>query len=788
MRLGSTDIATDPIEAEAFRQHIRQGLQECLPQDLRDADAAHCLVTREQARRWQQIMHAQGWAAPAWPAEHGGPGWALWQLAIFREEYARAGCPRFENLGIDMIGPTLMHHGTATQKARFLPGILSFDDYWAQAYSEPDAGSDLASVKTTARREGDAYVVNGTKIWQSFGHWANWALALVRTDAAAARKQDGLSVLLIDLTLPGVTVRPIRFINGAEFHVQLFFDDVRVPLDCLVGAQDGGWSVAKDLLVTERLFLARVGECKAELEKLRRLTLRYQGPPAMARANQHAWSEFAKLEIRFLAHESQWWQALTAVAAGSESDIAPSLLKLQGTELIQELYAAQMTVVGRHGLPVDPAALDGRASQVPLVPGSVNNIHLHFLRYRGVTLGGGASEIQKEIIARVLFGGKSELNAVADAGADEQQTMIDASLRKYLAREYTAETRRESILAGGQRCAKAWVDIAGFGLLGLMADEEQGGAAGSLADVAHVAQTLAAQLFLPCYGAAAVAAPLAWQVSGAEARDAVGRMLADTLAGQAMLACALDADSPLAAKATTDGWVLNGKLPIVMGADSASGLLVAATLPVQDGAELAVFLLPAQAPGITRRAYRLYDARGAADLGFDTVTAHDWVVRGAAARAFCAAFGQAEKLLWCVENVGVMREALRQTVEYLGTRRQFGRPLSEFQALRHRVVDMYRAWRNAQALTWGAIAQWRSDDTQAHVGSVAAACWVSAESGHAVALDALQLHGAIGLQDETAISHLAKRLLVNEALLGGAGAALGDYVDYLTPEAAWADR
>jgi len=195
-----------------------------------------------------------------------------------------------------------------------------------------------------------------------------------------------------------------------------------------------------------------------------------------------------------------------------------------------------------------------------------------------------------------------------------------------------------------------------------------------------------------------------------------------------------------------------------------------------------------EAPGISQRAYRLYDARGAADLGFDTVTAHDLVVRGAAAHAFCAAFGQAEKLLWCVENVSVMREALRQTVEYLGTRRQFGRPLSEFQALRHRVVDMYRAWRNAQALTWGAIAQWRSDDTQAHVGSVAAACWVSAESGHAVALDALQLHGAIGLQDETAISHLAKRLLVNEALLGGAGAALGDYVDHLTREAAWADR
>lgn len=783
---GGSDIAIDARQAAAFRHDIRKALHACLPADLREADAANCLVTREQARRWQQIMHAQGWAAPAWPAKHGGPGWALWQLAIFREEYALAGCPRFENLGIDMIGPTLMNHGTPEQQARFLPGILSFEDYWAQAYSEPDAGSDLASVKTTARRDGDAFVVNGTKIWQSFGHWANWALALVRTDPGAGRKQDGLSVLLIDMTLPGVTVRPIRFINGAEFHVQLFFDEVRVPSDCLVGAQDGGWAVAKDLLVTERLFLARLGECKAELEKLKRLTRQYQGPPALARANQRAWTALAGLECRFLAHESQWWQALTAVAAGSDSDIAPSLLKLQGTELIQDLYAAQMALIGRHGLPVDPAALDGRATLPPLAPGSVNNIHLHFLRYRGVTLGGGASEIQKEIIARVLFSGKSELDAVADADADEQQSMIDESLRKYLAREYGADVRRESIVGGGHRCARAWAEIAGFGLLGLMAPEEQGGASGRLADVAHVTQTLAAHLFLPLYGTAAVAAPMAWGFGGAASADAVSRMLADTLAGQAVLACALEADSPLTARATEGGWALTGKLSTVLGGDSATRLLVAAALSDAPDAELGVFLLPAGAPGLARRPYRLYDARGAADLDFDAVgaAAGDLIVRGPGAHAFCAAFGQAERLLWCVENVGVMREALRQTVEYLGTRRQFGRPLSELQALRHRVVDLYRAWRNAHAVTWHAIGQWRQEAPDAQAGAVAAACWINSESAHAVALDVLQLHGAIGLQDETVISHLAKRLLVNETLLGGPGAALDGYVGHLAKEAA----
>ncbi|MGE8637844.1 MAG: acyl-CoA dehydrogenase family protein [Achromobacter sp.] len=783
---GASDMAIDARQAAAFRRDIRNALHACLPADLREADGANCLVTREQARRWQQIMHAQGWAAPAWPAKHGGPGWALWQLAIFREEYALAGCPRFENLGIDMIGPTLMTHGSPEQQARFLPRILSFEDYWAQAYSEPDAGSDLASVKTTARRDGDAYVVNGTKIWQSFGQWANWALALVRTDSGASRKQDGLSVLLIDMTLPGVTVRPIRFINGAEFHVQLFFDEVRVPLNCLVGAQDGGWAVAKDLLVTERLFLARVGECKAELEKLKRLTRQYQGPPALARPNQRAWTELAKLECRFLAHESQWWQALTAVAAGSQSDIAPSLLKLQGTELIQDMYSAQMALIGRHGLPVDPAALNGCATVPPLVPGSVNNIHLHFLRYRGVTLGGGASEIQKEIIARALFSGKSELDAVADDMADEQQSMVDESLRKYLAREYGADARRESIQGDGSRCARAWAEIAGFGLLGLMADEEQGGASGRLTDVAHVSQTLAAHLFLPLYGTAAVAAPMAWKVRAGASADAVSRMLADTLAGQAMLACALEADSPLKALATPGGWRLTGTLPIVLGGGSATRLLVAAVLSgAATDAELGVFLLPAGAPGLTRRSYRLYDARGAADLDLDAVdvNAAELVVRGPAARAFCTAFGQAEKLLWCVENVGVMREALRQTVEYLGTRRQFGRPLSELQALRHRVVDLYRAWRNAQALTWNAVRQWRQERPQAQAGAVAAACWTSGESAHAVALDVLQLHGAIGLQDETAISHLAKRLLVNETLLGGPGAALDAYVDHLSQEA-----
>ena len=254
---------------EAFRAQVRAFLSEAVPADIREAVQAHTMLTREQVKRWHIILNKQGWAAPAWPQAVGGPGWSLAEQAIFKEEVAAADVPNVEHLGIDTIGPTLMRFGTPEQCARFLPRMLSFEDYWAQAYSEPEAGSDLASLKTTAVRDANGdWLVNGAKIWQSMGHWANWAIVLVRSDAGAAKQQDGISVLLVDLTSPGVTVRPIKFITGGDFHAQIFFDNVRVPAVNLVGEPNQGWHIAKGLLVIERLFVARIGECKAELRHL----------------------------------------------------------------------------------------------------------------------------------------------------------------------------------------------------------------------------------------------------------------------------------------------------------------------------------------------------------------------------------------------------------------------------------------------------------------------------------------------------------------------------------------
>ncbi|WP_237717001.1 acyl-CoA dehydrogenase family protein [Cupriavidus basilensis] len=358
----SPDTGTPGSSLETLRKQIRDFLHEAVPPDIRAATRAHCLVTREQAARWHRILHARGWAAPGWPREHGGPGWSLVEQAIFREELAASDAPYVENLGIDTIGPTLIRHGTPEQCRRFLPGMLTFDDFWAQGYSEPDAGSDLASLRTVARRDGDMWVVNGTKIWQSLGHWANWALVLARTDTAAQRKQNGISVLLIDLRSPGVTVRPIRYINGSHLHVQMFFDDVRVPAANLVGVENSGWAIAKGLLVIERLFVARVAECKAELSRAAVLVAQQHRGDDPALRMEHALlrRSHATLDIRMRALEAAWWPAVQQAAQGGSPQLESSLLKLEGIQLLQDLHLFSMDAHGTASLAFDPEAVEGR--------------------------------------------------------------------------------------------------------------------------------------------------------------------------------------------------------------------------------------------------------------------------------------------------------------------------------------------------------------------------------------------------------------------------------------------
>src|SRR5690349_3006307 len=263
------DLNYSPEET-AFRDDVRAWLRENLPADLKEKVARYEHLARDDLRRWHRILAKKGWIAPAWPTEWGGTGWNVVQRYIFEEECGYAGAPPLIPFGLAMCGPVLLKFGTDAQKQHFLPRIYRGEDFWCQGYSEPGSGSDLASLRTSAVRRGEHYVVNGQKIWTSLAHMADWIFALVRTDPDAPRKQQGISFLLIDLRSPGVTVRPIRMVNGEADVNEVFFDDVRVPADQLVGEPGQGWTYAKFLLGNERVGNAQIGHTKLRLSYAKR--------------------------------------------------------------------------------------------------------------------------------------------------------------------------------------------------------------------------------------------------------------------------------------------------------------------------------------------------------------------------------------------------------------------------------------------------------------------------------------------------------------------------------------
>lgn len=773
---------SNTADLDAFRCEVRAFLQTSVPEDIRRSVQAHCLVTREQAMRWQRILHAHGWAAPGWPVEHGGTGWSLVQQAVFREEMATCPAPRYENLGIDTIGPTIMRHGTPQQKARFLPRMLSFEDYWAQGYSEPDAGSDLASLRTVARRDGDHFVVSGTKIWQSYGHWADWALVLVRSDASATRKQDGISVLLIDLKAPGVSIRPIRFMNGSTFHVQMFFDEVRVPAENLVGPEHAGWSVAKGLLVTERLFVARVAECRAALGETVALA-QGRGPAGASLLAQDVYARrLAVLDIRARALEAAWWPTIRAVEDGHEPALEASLLKLQGNEVLQDVQQLQLDLLGSEALAFDPEAIDGRPSTQPLAAGHVNNLPLHVWRYRGITLGGGTSEVQRGIIAKALFSGQTELEQPIVAGLSDQQAMLDDGLRRLLADRYDFDQRRAIIDASHSFDAGIWQALTDMGLSALLVAERDGGFGGQPVDLMPVMQAL---------GESLVVEPLLWNAwlptqLLLHASDFAGRGVALAALVEEGARTAFAHEEGAKDFATTafrdgQGWRLEGAKRLVLGGDCAQRLVISARL---EGGGTALFECAAEQPGVATRRYTLHDGRGAADFRFESLrlAAPALLAGPERANAIIEEALALATLGLCADSVGAMRRALALTVEYLRTRKQFGRSLADYQALQHRVVEHFRRWVDARTLMREAAAGWTSASPGERAQRIAAAKWMAASAGRAIALDTLQLHGAIGLQDETAVSHYAKRLTTNDMLLGDSTQQLARFIAAGQPE------
>ena len=373
---------------QAFRLDVRDFIQRELPETVRAKMAAGRALAKDEIVSWQRCLNTRCWATPSWPAEYGGPGWTPVQRHIFLDELHQAPAPEPLTFNVSMIGPVLIAFGSDDQKRRFLPRAANLDDWWAQGFSEPGAGSDLAGLKTTAVRDGDNYVVNGQKMWQGMAHWADWMFTLVRTDPGAAKKQAGISFLLIDLRAPGVTIRPIVTIDGRHEVNEVFLDDVRVPVANRIGEENQGWTYAKYLLTNERIGIARIGMTKRLIQRAKHFALAL--PP---RERQRVLEKAALLEAELKALEITQLRILAALRPGV-ADPRSSILKIKAVELRQ--YASELLLKAGGPLAYE-FAYEGEG-EAPY------EIASNFFTLRAASIYGGASEVQKNILASAVLG------------------------------------------------------------------------------------------------------------------------------------------------------------------------------------------------------------------------------------------------------------------------------------------------------------------------------------------------------------------------------------------------
>jgi alkylation response protein AidB-like acyl-CoA dehydrogenase len=390
-------------EQAAFREEVRRFIVENLPHEIARKVEMGQRLGKQDYETWQKILHAKGWSAPHWPKEHGGTGWSPIQRYIFEEEMARASAPPIIAFGLYMVGPVLIEFGDERQKASYLPRILSSEDWWCQGYSEPGAGSDLASLKTRAVRDGDDYLVDGQKTWTTYAQHADMMFCLVRT-ASGGKKQEGISFLLIDMKSPGITVRPITTIDGGQEINEVFLEQVRVPVANRVGEEGKGWTIAKFLLGHERVGIAAVGRSKKQLARLKQIAGQERSHGRPLSEDRRFRGKLAELEIELLALESLVLRVLSDEGAGRTPGPEASLLKIKGTEVQQALTELLFEAVGIYAHPYVPEALDRGWNEPPIGPDYAAAAAPRYFNWRKASIYGGSNEIQKNIIAKMVLG------------------------------------------------------------------------------------------------------------------------------------------------------------------------------------------------------------------------------------------------------------------------------------------------------------------------------------------------------------------------------------------------
>jgi alkylation response protein AidB-like acyl-CoA dehydrogenase len=399
------DLRFTPEET-AFREEVRAFIRDNLPADIRERMRLGYPARKQDTVAWQKILNKKGWAALSWPKEWGGPGWTSIQKMIFLEENLAAPAPELSSFNITMLGPVLVQFGTDAQKQRFLPRAANLDDWWCQGFSEPGAGSDLASLRTKAERSGENYIVNGQKIWTSTAHNADWCFCLVRTNPAAAKRQEGISFLLIDMKTPGIEVRPIISIDGSHHLNEVFFTDVKVPADNLVGEENKGWNVAKFLLGNERTGIARLGKSKERVRYAKEVAreVRMHGKPLIEDHNFR--TRVAQMEVDMKALEITQLRVISAYDKSKDGKPDPisSVLKIKGTELLQNSSELVMDVGGPQAMPVWQQELSALTNEPAIGPEWAPQMAPAYLMLRAASIYGGTNEIQKNILNKAVLG------------------------------------------------------------------------------------------------------------------------------------------------------------------------------------------------------------------------------------------------------------------------------------------------------------------------------------------------------------------------------------------------
>jgi len=389
-------------EEDTFRQDVRAFLAEKLPTRISTKVRLGQRLTKADMEEWHAILNAKGWLANHWPVEWGGTGWTVTQRFIFETEAALAYSPRVVPFGISMLAPVLIKYGSDAQKRHWLPRILDGTDWWCQGYSEPGAGSDLASLKTRAVRDGDFYIVNGQKTWTTLAQYADMIFCLVRT-STEGRKQEGISFLLIDMKTPGVDVRPIRLLDGDHEVNEVFFTDVRVPIENLVGEEHMGWTCAKYLLTYERTNIAGVGQSMAAFERLKEVAATQMKDGRPLEENIHFAARMAKVEIDLANMTTTNLRVLASVGAGRAPTAESSMLKIRGTEIRQQITDLMRRAAGIYAQPFVDEALDEGFNGPQIGPDFAAAAAVQYFNNRKLSIFGGSNEVQREIISKTIL-------------------------------------------------------------------------------------------------------------------------------------------------------------------------------------------------------------------------------------------------------------------------------------------------------------------------------------------------------------------------------------------------